>query len=45
MTELIIIVAAVIIVSAICSVMEAILYAVPLSHIEAMAAQGNKSAK
>lgn len=45
MIELILIVAAVIFVSAICSVMEAILYAVPLSHIEALAGQGRKSAK
>ena len=45
MIELIIVVAAVIVVSAICSVMEAILYAVPLSHIEAIAGQGRKSGK
>lgn len=45
MIELIIIVAAVIVVSALCSVMEAILYAVPLSHIEAKVEQGNKSAR
>lgn len=43
MTELIIVVAAVIFLSAMCSLFEAILYSVPISHIETLARENNTS--
>lgn len=45
MLELILTVCLVILISACCSLAEAVLYSVPISHIESLAEQGRKSAK
>lgn len=45
MIELIVVVAAVILTSALCSLFEAVLYSVPISHIETMAREGKLSGR
>lgn len=45
MIELLIVVLAVVLISATCSLFEAVLYSVPISHIESLAQSGHKSGK
>ena len=45
MLELVVAVSAAVLISALCSLFEAVLYSVPLSHIESMAAEGRRAGR